>query len=443
MKIAVGSDHVGYPLKQAVSAFLCSQGVEVVDVGPQSSELQVDYPDYAFAVDRLVASGACERGILICGTGLGMSIAGNKFPGIRAALCDDAFMARLSRAHNDANVLCMGANVVTPDRAVWIIQTWLSTPFDRGRHIARLAKLDLTFQDRRDPGVSHSLSHPLTWERFSIALSLRPTVFAPVLFAGRLEEGLEAVAQAGFHHIELSLRFPQDIQLGQLAALLHSHNLSLTAIATGQSCLHDQLCLASPDDELSRQACERLKAFIEIARPLGSAVIIGGIRGRLEGSEQEMKAQRQRAVEAMAACACYARERDVPLLLEPINRYETNFINTSSEGISLLAEIGAPNFKLLLDTFHMNIEEPDIPTAVRLIGDRLGYIHFADSNRQAPGSGHLDFKAILQALEDISYQGIISTEILPIPDDMAALQRVAAYYNALIEVPQEEMEYPN
>jgi 5-keto-L-gluconate epimerase len=442
MKIAVGSDHVGYPLKQVVSAFLCSQGAEVIDVGPPTSDLQVDYPDYAFAVDSLVASGACERGILICGTGLGMSIASNKFPGIRAALCDDAFLARLSRAHNDANVLCMGVNVVTPDRAEWIVQTWLSTPFDRGRHIARLAKLDLAFQDKRDPGVPHPISEPLSWERFSIALSLRPTVFAPVLFAGWLEEGLRAASQVGFHHIELSLRLPQDLQIERLVALLSKNNLTLTAIATGQSCLHDKLCLASPKNELSRRAGKRLKAFIDVAQPFGAAVIIGGIRGRLEGPQQKMKDQRQRAVDVMAACACYAQERDVPLLLEPINRYETNFVNTMREGLALLDEIGAPGFKLLLDTFHMNIEEPDTPAAIRLAGDHLGYIHFADSNRQAPGSGHTDFRSILQALDDINYQGIISTEILPIPDDMTALQRVASYYQALIEVTQVELEKP-
>ena len=442
MKIAIGSDHVGYPLKLAVAAFLCSQGADVVDVGPPTPEKQVDYPDYAFAVDRLVASGTCERGILICGTGLGMSIAANKFPGIRAALCEDAFTARLSRAHNDANVLCLGINVITPYRAEWIVQAWLSTPFDQGRHVARLAKLDRAFQGQTNADVAHIPSHPLTWERFSVALSLRPTVFAPVLFAGRLEEGLSAAAQAGFRNIELSLRAPQDIQTGQLAALLSSHDLSLTAIATGQSCLHDQLCLASPKQELSWQTGERLKAFIEMAQQLGSAVIIGGVRGRLVGSEREMQVQRQRAVDMMRACACFAHERGVLLWLEPINRYETNFINTSSEGLALLAEIGAPNFRLLLDTFHMNIEEPDIPTSVRATGDRLGYIHFADSNRHAPGSGHVDFRSIFQVLDDIGYQGTISTEILPIPDDMTALQRVAAFYRALIEAPQEVMEYP-
>jgi RpiB/LacA/LacB family sugar-phosphate isomerase len=437
---------VGYPLKQAVAAFLQSQGAEVVDVGPDTTEHPVDYPDYAFAVDRLVASGACERGILVCGTGLGMSIAANKFPGIRAALCDDAFLARLSRAHNDANVLCLGVNVTTPNRAEWIVQTWLSTPFDHGRHIPRLDKLDMAFQSQPEPSAVTSTSAranaSLTWERFSVALSLKPTVFAPVLFAGRLEEGLAAVEQAGFRHIEISLRDPQDIQAGQLADLLSRHNLSLTAIATGQSCLHDRLCLASPEAELSLRTGERLKAFIEMAQHLGSGVIIGGVRGRMVGSEVEMQVQRQRAVEVIKDCAGFAQGKGVPLWLEPINRYETNFVNSSGEGAALLEEVGAPNFKLLLDTFHMNIEEPAIPTSIRLAADRLGYIHFADSNRQAPGNGHVDFKGILKALDDIGYQGIISTECLPLPDDRTALQRISAFFRATIEEFQGATENP-
>ncbi len=432
MKIAIGSDHVGYPLKQDIIRFLQTLGIEVVDVGPSTSDQPVDYPDYAFAVGRLVTCGFCERGILICGTGLGMSMAANKIPGIRAALCDDAFLAHFSRAHNDANVLCLGVNVVTPKRAEWIIREWLSTPFEHGRHVPRLSKLDLAFQSQSNYVATYPSR--LSWDRFSISLSLRETSFAPVLFAGRLEEGLDAVAQAGFRHVELSLRDAQDIQSEQLIELLKQHCLSLSAIATGQSCLHDQLCLSSPDESLSNGAVERLKAFIELAQSTNSAVIIGGIRGQLVGTEQEMRAQRQRAIMQMKACARFAYDKGISLLLEPINRYETNFINTTNEALTILEEINAPNFKLLLDTFHMNIEEPDIPTAIRIAGDHLGYIHFADSNRHAPGSGHIDFKGVLQALDEIGYQGTISTEILPIPDDITALQKVKEFYQTLIGV---------
>ncbi len=431
MKIAVGADHVGFPLKQSVIEYLAGRGLEVVDIGPYSPEKPVDYPDYALQVGQLVSSGACERGILICGTGLGMSIAANKYPGVRAALCEDAFSAHLSRAHNDANVLCMGANVVTPARAEWIVKEWLEASFENGRHVPRLLKLDRAFGERPASPERSSLHDSLSWERFSVALSLRQTVFGPVLFAGRLLEGLNLAAQLGFHKVEVSLRDPEDFVSQEVESQIGRLGLSISAIATGQSCLHDNLCLCSPYAELCDATVERLKAHIELGERLGSAVIIGGVRGRLTGSESEMAQQRQRAIAAMRECTQYAAELGVPLLLEPINRYETNFVCSVEDGLAVLEEVGAPGFKLLLDTFHMNIEEADIPASVRKAGDRLGYVHFADSNRQAPGYGHVDFAAVLDTLDSIGYTGMISAEVLPIPDDQNALRRVATYYHSL------------
>jgi hypothetical protein len=278
-------------------------------------------------------------------------------------------------------------NVTTPNRAEWIVQTWLSTPFDHGRHIPRLEKLDLAFQGQPEPSpnasVRASFPRPLTWERFSVALSLKPTVFAPVLFAGRLEEGLRSVAQTGFRHIELSLRDPRDIQVERLAKLLKEHDLSLTAIATGQSCLHDRLCLASPEAELSWQTGERLKAYVEMAQHLGSGVIIGGVRGRMVGSESEMQAQRQRAVEVIIDCASFAQGKGVPLWLEPISRYETNFVNTSPE-----AQPSSTRSRPELQAAPGHLPQtsrPDIPPRYASLETAgADCIHFADSNRGLP-----------------------------------------------------------
>ncbi len=431
MKIAIGSDQVGYPLKHYIGQYLASLGMEVVDVGSHHPERPADYPDYAFQVDRQVVSGACERGILICGTGLGMSIAANKFPGIRAALVDDAFSAQLSRAHNDANVLCMGANVVTPARAEWIVRTWLETPFDGGRHVARVNKLD---QEIASAVVSPPPELGLSWDRLAVAISPRETVFGPVLFAGRFEEGLQAAARAGFCNVEISLRAPDDPLVAGLDAQLAQAGLKLSAIATGQSCLHDELCLCSPDPGHCAQAVERLKAHIRLGKQLDAAVIVGGVRGKLAGTDTEKDNQRCQAIAAMQECAAFADGLGVQLLLEPINRYETDFICSVDEGLAVLEEVGAPNFKLLLDTFHMNIEETDIGMSLRRAGDRLGYVHFADSNRRAPGSGHIDFTHLLAVLTSIGYQGMISAEIFPLPDDLTALERAAAFFRTMIAV---------
>ena len=140
--IAIGSDHGGYGLKQAVIKHLESKDFEIKDFGTYSTD-SCDYPDYAKAVAKAVLSGECEKGILICGTGIGVSITANRFPGIRAALCGDVFSAQATREHNDSNILCMGARVTGEGLALKIVDTYLETPFSNDeRHIRRISKID-------------------------------------------------------------------------------------------------------------------------------------------------------------------------------------------------------------------------------------------------------------------------------------------------------------
>jgi len=148
----------------------------------------------------------------------------------------------------------------------------------------------------------------------------------------------------------------------------------------------------------------------------------------LVGSPGEQAGQRAGAVEAIRGCAVHAAERGVTLLLEPINRYETNFVNTAAQGLAVLDEIAHPSMKLLLDTFHMNIEEPSLEEAVLAAGDRLGYVHVADSNRRAPGQGHTDFAGLVSALDKIAYEGMLVAEILPLPEDAEAARLTAAFW---------------
>jgi ribose 5-phosphate isomerase B len=141
MKISIGADHGGYRLKEIVVPFIESLGHEVTDVGC-SCDQSVDYPDYALPVCEAVASGQADRGILICGTGIGMSIAANKVRGIRCALVHDMFSAQATRDHNDTNVLALGERVVGPGVAQEIIRIWLETPFSNGeRHVGRISKV--------------------------------------------------------------------------------------------------------------------------------------------------------------------------------------------------------------------------------------------------------------------------------------------------------------
>ncbi|MCL2677457.1 MAG: ribose 5-phosphate isomerase B [Clostridiales bacterium] len=140
MIIPIASDHAGYKLKEQVKAFLQARGQETLDYGCPD-EQSVDYPDYAALVAAGVGAGKYERGILICGTGIGMSIAANKFPGVRAALCHSVFTAQCAREHNNANILALGARVLSAPEALEMVRVWLETPFAGARHAQRLEKI--------------------------------------------------------------------------------------------------------------------------------------------------------------------------------------------------------------------------------------------------------------------------------------------------------------
>ncbi len=140
MRIAFGADHAGFPLKEDLKVFVADEGHEVLDHGTDSTE-PVDYPPFCAAAARAVATGAADRGIVLGGSGQGEQIAANKVDGVRAALCHDPFLARLSREHNDANVLAMGARVVAPAYAREIVRVWLVTSFEGGRHVRRLDEI--------------------------------------------------------------------------------------------------------------------------------------------------------------------------------------------------------------------------------------------------------------------------------------------------------------
>ncbi len=142
MKIAIGCDHAGLELKENIKTLLLEFGIETLDYGTADNS-SVDYPDYGERVSGAVSSGEIERGILICGTGLGMSIVANKFPGVRATLCHNPLTARMGRLHNDSNILVLGAKIIDMDVAAEIIRIWLKTPFEGQRHSRRLEKISI------------------------------------------------------------------------------------------------------------------------------------------------------------------------------------------------------------------------------------------------------------------------------------------------------------
>lgn len=141
MKIAIACDHGGFPLKESVIEVITRAGLEPIDLGTHGSE-SVDYPDFAISALGLLVRGECDRAILICGTGIGMSMCANRITGVRGTLCHDGYTARMARLHNDSNCLILGGRVVGPGVAQDIVEIWLRTPFEGGRHQTRLDKID-------------------------------------------------------------------------------------------------------------------------------------------------------------------------------------------------------------------------------------------------------------------------------------------------------------
>jgi len=266
-----------------------------------------------------------------------------------------------------------------------------------------------------------------------VSLSPRKAPFGPLLFSGELAEGMARVKELGYAGVELSLLDSEKIDQDQLCEQLDRLGLKVFTIATGQSYYVDGCSLFHSDDAKRDLAVERLQGHIRLAARLGAMVILGGIRGRITAQPDQFASILQKGRSACANLGDYAGERGVILLVEPINRYETNVINTVEQGLELIGQIGLGNLKLLPDTFHMNIEERSLEDSLRLAGDKLGYLHLADSNRFAPGMGHLDFKGVLSALREIAYQGPLGVEVLPEPDDLTAARQAINYMRLLMQ----------
>jgi sugar phosphate isomerase/epimerase len=255
----------------------------------------------------------------------------------------------------------------------------------------------------------------------SIVLSTQPAQFQAATFKGDLETNLARIASFGYDGVELAIRDPKLVDLDSLEGLVRKHKLSVPAIGTGQAWGEEGLSFTDPDPAIRHLAIERIKSHVPAAIRFEAVIIIGLIRGVLKPGVEQAQAI-DWLVNALHECSEAARPHDIRLALEPINRYETTLINNTSQGLELIERVGADNFGLLLDTFHMNIEEPSIEASIRACGAHIFHFHVADSNRWYPGAGHLDFRSILNALFTTGYQGWVSGEFMPGPNAETAAQ---------------------
>jgi len=227
-----------------------------------------------------------------------------------------------------------------------------------------------------------------------------------------------------------------------VACIVAEAGLEVPAIGTGQAYVEEGLSFTSPDPKVRARAIARIQAQADCAAYFGAQVIIGLIRGRLvEGVSREQAMEW--LVAALRECAGYAAQREVWLNFEPLSRLDSNLVNTVDEALLLLEEVGAPNLGLLLDTFHMNIEEPSICASLVRAGGHITHVHVSDSNRWYPGAGHVDFAGIVATLEALNYNGYLSAEILPLPDSDTCAARAIAHMRPLLAARESNMKQSN
>jgi sugar phosphate isomerase/epimerase len=264
--------------------------------------------------------------------------------------------------------------------------------------------------------------------KFSIVLSTQPSSFSALAYKGNLAENIAKIKALGYDGVELAVRDPSQLDFDFLASILKEHNLPVPALGTGQAYVEEKLSFTDPRKEIREQAIARIKAQAMLAARLHAMVIIGLVRGRKE-REIGSEVVETWLVDALRECA--SASENVRYAIEPINRYETNLVNTVQAGLALLEKVDKKNVGLLLDTFHMNIEEVSIIESIRAAKDRLFHFHVADSNRWYPGAGHVDFGTALDTLKEIGYSGFVSAEILPLPDSDLAAKHAIEYLRAL------------
>jgi sugar phosphate isomerase/epimerase len=265
--------------------------------------------------------------------------------------------------------------------------------------------------------------------KFSLVVSLQPTSFE-ALVRGKVDQTLKELSEMGYEGVELALANPSEINQNKVLKMVKQYGLEVPAIGTGQAYLRDGLSFLNPNQTIRKKAVERIKRHVDFASLFEAQVIIGLIRGK-RNKLSEAQATNF-FIKSIQECADYASDQRITLAIEPINRYETDFINQVKQAINVLRLIESKNVGVLIDTFHMNIEERSIEESIKLSKPFLSHVHLADSNRQAPGYGHLNFESIIKTLKKISYQKYLSAEILPLPDQFKAAQQTISLLKKIL-----------
>jgi sugar phosphate isomerase/epimerase len=246
-----------------------------------------------------------------------------------------------------------------------------------------------------------------------------------------LERAIPKLRSLGYDGLEILPYDPLRVNVSSVKELL-GDQMEISAIATGAISFNYKSTLLDPEENKRLKSQHLLRKYIRLAYDLNAPmVLIGSVIGKINPNINRDKGISW-LVEGLRESDSYARELGVALAIEPINRYERNFINTIEEGLNIIRLVNSENIHLLIDTFHMNIEEPVIEHSIKMAGAEVFHVHVADSNRWPPGYGHVNFKSVLEALEEIGYDHYLSLECLPKPDLDTALAKGIDYLKSFM-----------
>ncbi len=253
----------------------------------------------------------------------------------------------------------------------------------------------------------------------------------PLVLRGGFEQTIEAAARLGYPGIEMHLKDAEALDRAALAAALKRWGVRLTSIGTGPSYSQDRVFLTHDDPGIRALALSRMAGHIRLAAEQGAVVIIGLIKGQRRNAS-DPTAYDARLDEAMLALVREAEWRGVKLVFEVIDRFESDWLNTVAEGLAYIGRFGSDALALHLDTFHMNIEEPSLPGAIRAAGKRIGHVHVADSDRWYPSHAHYDFPETFRALHEVGYDGAVALESFLYPDPETAARLSLEYIGPML-----------
>jgi 5-keto-L-gluconate epimerase len=268
--------------------------------------------------------------------------------------------------------------------------------------------------------------------KLAVTIVKEAAALAPLVLRGNYTDSIRKAAQIGYDTVELHVADPAEVDADEIRAAFDATGVGMSSIGTGLAFLRDGLSLTSRDEEVRRRAIARLQDFLHLGAEFGSVVILGLIKGLVKESKDRIEYER-RLTEALDACLPVAKASGVTLVLESMNRYESDTLNTLEECVRTIERFDCERLKLHIDTYHMNIEEDQIARNIVAAGRHIGHVHIADSNRGYPGTGHYDFAETVAALQAVGYQGALAVECLARPTPEVAAQGAYEVMRAILQ----------